>query len=407
LRVAFFPDAYNEVDGVANVSRHFEAFARNRGLAFLTIHAGPDRKTTTEGSVTRLQLPRSWLTFPLDRAHEYDLGFWRYYRQVMEMVGEFAPDLVQITGPSDLGMLGALVAHKLGVPLAATWQTNLHQYAKSRLTPVLTWLPGRWSAAVLEHAEKWTLRGAMRFYRIPRLLFAPNPEIVALLEARAGKPCLLMSHSVDTEAFSPQFRDGQPGPFTIGYVGRLTREKNVRLLARLDQALRERGNEDFRFVIVGEGAERPWLEQHMPQAEFTGVLTRRALSRAFANMDLFVFPSETDTFGLAVLEALASCVPAVVTASGGPKYSVQHGRTGFVADKFDEFVGYAERFLHDRTLAAAMGAAGREYALATNWERIFEDMYRTYERCFLAPDEVAHGVFDAHEPEFGALKRLG
>jgi glycosyltransferase involved in cell wall biosynthesis len=145
----------------------------------------------------------------------------------------------------------------------------------------------------------------------------------------------------------------------------------------------------------------------MPQAEFTGVLTRRALSRAFANMDLFVFPSETDTFGLAVLEALASCVPAVVTASGGPKYSVQHGRTGFVADNFDEFVGYAERFLHDRTLAAAMGAAGREYALATNWERIFEDMYRTYERCFLAPDEVAHGVFDAHEPEFGALKRLG
>jgi hypothetical protein len=64
LRVTFFPEAYNEVDGVANLSRHFEAFPRNRGLAFLTIHAGPDRKTMTEGSVTRLQLPRSWLTFP-------------------------------------------------------------------------------------------------------------------------------------------------------------------------------------------------------------------------------------------------------------------------------------------------------------------------------------------------------
>lgn len=64
MRVTFFPEAYNEVDGVANLSRHFEAFPRNRGLAFLTIHAGPDRKTMTEGSVTRLQLPRSWLTFP-------------------------------------------------------------------------------------------------------------------------------------------------------------------------------------------------------------------------------------------------------------------------------------------------------------------------------------------------------
>jgi len=407
LRVAFFPDAYNEVDGVANVSRHFEAFARNRGLPFLTTHAGPQRKTTIEDSVTRLQLPRSWLTFPLDRAHEYDLGFWRYYEQVMEMVREFAPDLVQITGPSDLGMLGAMVAHKLHVPLAATWQTNLHQYAKSRLTPVLGWLPRRWSNAVLQGAEKWALRGAMRFYRIPRLLFAPNPEMVALLEARTGKPCLLMSHSVDTEAFSPRFRDRERGSFTIGYVGRLTREKNVRMLARLDQTLRERGHRDFRFMIVGEGGERPWLEQRMRGAEFTGVLTRGALSRAFGNMDLFVFPSETDTFGLAVLEALASCVPAVVTASGGPKYTIQHGRTGFVAGSFDEFVAYTERLLTDRLLAATMGEAGRECALATSWEQIFEDMHHSYQRYFRAPEEVTQGVFEARDPEFGALKRLG
>jgi phosphatidylinositol alpha 1,6-mannosyltransferase len=406
LRVAFFPDAYNEVDGVANVSRHFEAFARNRGLPFLTIHAGPNRKTTIDGSVTRLQLPRSWLTFPLDRAHEYDLGFWRYYGQVMETVRGFAPDLVQITGASDLGMLGALIADKLGVPLAATWQTNLHQYAKNRLTPVLTWLPGRWSAAILEGAEKWALRGAMRFYRIPRLLFAPNPEIVALLEARTGKPCLLMLHSVDTEAFSPRFRDREPGPFTIGYVGRLTREKNVRLLARLDQALRKRRHKDFRFVIVGEGAERPWLEQQMRGSEFTGVLTRRPLARAFANMDLFVFPSETDTFGLAVLEALASGVPVVVTATGGPKYTVQHGRTGFVAGDFGEFVACTERFLTDRALAAAMGGAGREHALATSWDQIFEEMYKSYQRCFHDAEEVTQGVFEASEPEFGALKRL-
>ena len=407
MRVAFFPDAYNEVDGVANVSRHYEAFARNRGLPFLIIHAGPKRKTTADGSVTRLQLPRSWVTFPLDRAHEYDLGFWRYYGRVMETVREFAPDLVQITGPSDLGMLGALIAHKLGVPLAATWQTNLHQYAKSRPTPLLKWLPQRWSAAVLEGAEKWALRGAMRFYRIPRLLFAPNPEIVALLEARTGKPCLLMSHSVDMEAFSPQFRDREPGPFTIGYVGRLTREKNVRLLARLDRALRERGHNDFWFMIVGEGAERPWLEQQMPQAEFTGVLTSRNLSRAFANLDLLVFPSETDTFGLAVLEALASGVPVVVTAAGGPKYTVQHGRTGFVVGNFDESVACTERFLSDRALAVAMGAAGREHALATSWGQIFEGMYQSYERCFRATEQANQGGFEARAPEFGALKRLG
>ena len=108
LRIAFFPDAYNEVDGVANTSRHFEAFAENRQLPFLTVHAGPRKQVVTTGTVTRVQLPRSPLTFPLDRAHEYDFVFWRHYREVARLVLKFNPDVVQITGPSDLGMLGAL-----------------------------------------------------------------------------------------------------------------------------------------------------------------------------------------------------------------------------------------------------------------------------------------------------------
>jgi len=65
LRITFFPDAYNEVDGVANTSRHFEAFARKNELQFLIIHAGPRKETFTDGSITRVQLPRGPLTFPL------------------------------------------------------------------------------------------------------------------------------------------------------------------------------------------------------------------------------------------------------------------------------------------------------------------------------------------------------
>ena len=71
------------------------------------------------------------------------------------------------------------------------------------------------------------------------------------------------------------------------------------------------------------------------------------------------------------------------------------------------FVAYTERLLTDRTLAATMGKAGRECALATSWEQIFEDMHRSYERYFHAPEELTQGVFEARDPEFGALKRLG
>ena len=102
----------------------------------------------------------------------------------------------------------------------------------------------------------------------------------------------------------------------------------MRALARLEQALLDMGHRDFRFVVVGEGAEQEWLRNNMRQAEFTGVLTGPELSRTFANFDVLAFPSETDTFGLVVLEAFASGVPAVVTDRGGPQYTVRHGSSG-------------------------------------------------------------------------------
>ena len=390
VRIAFFPDAYNEVDGIANTSRHFEAFAKCRELEFLTVHAGPCKEIVTEGSVTRVQLPRGPLTFPLDRTHKYDLGFCRHYREVASLVQDFKPDVIQITGPSDVGMLGAFIAYKLSVPLAATWQTNLHQYARSRLTTPLSLLPKSLSTRSLSAVERWTLRAAMSFYKIPRLLFAPNHELVLLLEKRTGKPCFLMPHSVDTAVFSPQFRDRKNCPFRIGYVGRLTAEKNVRLLAQIEQALLARGHQDFRIVIVGDGAEGKWLRENMAQAEFTGVLTGKDLSRAFANMDLFVFPSETETFGLVVLEALASGVPAVVSSIGGPKNTVQHCKTGYIANNLEEFVAFTDLLLTQPDLLPSMGLAAREYALSTSWERIFEDMFKTYERYFCGANVASH-----------------
>ena len=113
----------------------------------------------------------------------------------------------------------------------------------------------------------------------------------------------------------------------------------------------------------------------------TGVLTGKDLSRAFANMDLFVFPSETDTFGLVVLEAFASGVPALVSAAGGPKDTVHHGKTGYVANNLRDFVAFTERLLKEPAVLRSMGLAARAYALSTSWERIFEGMYKAYEQC--------------------------
>ncbi len=393
-RVAFFPCVYHEVDGVAQTSRHFEAFARRQEMPFLMVHAGPRDEVTTAGPVTRVQLQRSPVKFPLDRAHDYDLLFLRHYRKLEPLLRDFHPDVVQITGPSDVGTLGAYVAHKMKIPLAASWQTNLHQYARRRMAAAVSFLPKAVAGKLADVTERLSFRASARFYKIPRLLFAPNQEMIRVLEAATGKPCYLMSHAVDTAVFSPELRDRTDGPFRIGYVGRLTAEKSVRSLARLEQALLDKGYRDFRFVVVGEGAEQEWLRNNMRQAEFRGVLTGPELSRTFANFDVLAFPSETDTFGLVVLEAFASGVPAVVTDRGGPQYTVRHGSSGYIARDFDEFVAYTAILMEQPELLSTLRAAARQQALETSWDRIFEGMYEAYERCLSSVPVTSHNVFD-------------
>jgi phosphatidylinositol alpha 1,6-mannosyltransferase len=392
-RVAYFPCVYHEIDGVGQTARQFEAFAKRHEIPFFMVLSGPRDEIRIDGSVTRVQLKRGPVKFPLDRAHDYDLLFLRHYRKVEALLREFRPEVVQITGPSDVGTLGAMCAHRMRIPLAASWQTNLHEYSRRRAAAALSFLPGTLKGKIADAAEGWSFRATARFYKIPRLLFAPNQELVPMLEAATSKPCYLMSHAVNTEVFRPELRDRVGGPFTIGYVGRLTAEKNVRMLARLEQALAGMGHRDFRFVIVGEGAESEWLRKNMQRAELTGVLTGAELARTFANFDLLAFPSETDTFGLVVLEAFASGVPAVVTDRGGPQFSVAHGQTGFVARSFDEFAAYTSQVMSRADVLASMRLAAREKALTTSWERIFEGMYDAYERCLLRPAVTAESIF--------------
>ncbi len=394
-RVAYFPDGYYEVDGLANTARHFEGFAGRHNLPFLMVHSGPRTEIQRSGSVTRIQLRRSFATFPLDRGHHFDLLFSTHYGEVAARVREFNPDLIQITGPGDVGILGALIAHRLHIPLAATWQTNLHEYAARRVAAATRFLPKRSSEWFSQAAERWSFRALARFYKIPQFLFAPNPEVIRLLENATGKPCSIMPHGVDTEVFSPRWRDRASGPLQIGYVGRLTPEKNVRVLAQIEQELRKKGHDDFEFVIVGEGLELGWLRENMRNAVFTGVLTGKELSRVFANMDIFVFPSDTDTFGLVVLEAMASGVPAIVGPNGGPKYTVQHGKNGFIANTPVEFANIIEGLLTQRDLLISYRNAAHEFAVGTSWDQVFERIYGTYESYLRSSNVIRDRVLDA------------
>ena len=131
-------------------------------------------------------------------------------------------------------------------------------------------------------------------------------------------------------------------------------------------------------LIVGHGGDEAWLRERLPKAEFTGVLRGEALATAYANMDLFVFPSHTDTFGNVVLEALASGVPAIVTPDGGPCTIVRDGETGRIVPD-DQFTSAIAGLLADPGRLADMRLAARAYALTASWDSVFEGVYAGYE----------------------------
>ncbi len=386
-RIAYFPDSFYEINGVAHTSRQFEAFVRKHNLPFLMVRAGRrNPRLLVEGNLTTLELPRGAFGFALEKDLTFDAGYARHLPLILRTLREFQPEIIHITGPSENGILAVIIANHLHIPLVASWHTNVHEYAARRATWLLRRFRNRrQEEEAADLIERSALYFSGRFYSIAKVLFAPNAGLCRLLEKETGRPCFLMQRGVDAQVFSPSWRQRRPGDdaFILGFVGRLSIEKNVALLAQVQKDLTATGFTNFRFLIVGHGAKEPWLREHLPGAEFPGVLRGEALSRAYANMDLFVFPSHTDTFGNVVLEALASGVPAIVTPDGGPPSIVCDGVTGFIV-RDEDFASAAARIMADPSLHANMRQAARNDGLSASWDSVFEAVYDGY-RTMLKP----------------------
>lgn len=380
FRVALFPDSLKEVNGVANTCRHFAEYAQRHELPMLVVHGDTRDGTREAGSVRYVALKRGRISIPLEKDMRFDVAFLRHLGRVYGELRRFQPGIVHITGPSELGILGLIAAYRLRIPLVASWHTNVHEYLARRTDRSLPqWLMRGKSRSWLLHCiEESSFQASLLFYKLARFNLAPNAELIEQLRRATGKPCWLMGRGVDLALFTPQKRTRrEDGEFVIGYVGRLSTEKKIRSFGPLAQAVRQAGHPHVRFVFVGHGGEESWLKDNIPEARLTGVLKGEALSRAYADLDLFVFFSETDTFGNAVLEALASGVPALVSDKGGPKFIVDEN-CGIVCSSGDDFARAALRVIEDSSLRCAMSAAARRRAEQVSWEAVFDAVYHAY-----------------------------
>jgi glycosyltransferase involved in cell wall biosynthesis len=377
-RVAYFPDSFLEVNGVAMTSKRLIGYARKNGYPFLCIHAGKRTEGYEEDSIRHLSLKRSPVSFKMDEDLAYDPLFQRHTDRVMRELLEFEPDIIHITGLNDVSIVGAYLAWKLQLPLLGSWHTNLHEFAARRLMKVFGFLPKGTVEKMTGFAERKIMDGAVLYYKMPKVVLSPNQELVDLLAKGTGRASYLMTRGVDTDKFAPEMRTANDGKFRLGFVGRLRAEKNVRMLVDLEQRLLDAGKTNFEFLIVGEGNEREYLEKNLRNAVFTGFLEGDELSEAYANMDVFLFPSETDAFGNVAQEAHASAVPAIVTDKGGPKFIVRHGETGFVAKDLNEFARYTIDLMEDPEMLHQMKRLSRESALSRSWTSVFDGVYEAY-----------------------------
>ncbi len=359
-------------------SQRLTGYAKKKNYPFLCIYAARKGETRQEGSVTFFSLKRSFLSFSLDEELAYDPFFQRHIRKVEKQLLDFDPDVIHITGLNDVSIMGAYLGWKYQIPILGSWHTNLHEFAAHRLQKMMRFLPEGFVKKITDLAERKILDGAVLYYKMPKVVLAPNQELIEILGAGTHRRSQIMTRGVDTDLFSPEHRTVDDGIFRIGFVGRLRAEKNVRLLADLERELISHGRNSFRFQVIGEGSERGYLEQKMQRADFPGFLDGKALSTAYANLDLFIFPSKTDAYGNVAQEAFASSVPVIVTDIGGPKFLIDEGKTGFIARNLDDFVKYTEKLMEDRELHSEMKRNARETAMSKSWDAVFDSVYDGY-----------------------------
>lgn len=363
---------------MALTSRQLTDYAKRHDLPFLCVRGGESTGQSHSGSVTEMELARGPVHFELDKGLRHDLLLWRQQAAVAAAVRDFQPDIIHVVSPGDVSEIGVYVAKKLKLPLAISWHTNIHEFAATRLAKTMSWAGTALLNKMIPACEAQVLNAVLAFYRLGDVLYAPNTELVEMLRERTGKPVYLMTRGIDTEFFTAARRTADDRILRLGYVGRITPEKSVRFLRELEVGLRAKGVPPFRFLIVGDGSEREWLRENLESVDLPGVLRGEQLAEAYANMDVFVFPSRTDTFGNVVLEAFASHAPAVVTDAGGPRFIVRDGVSGFVAGSHGEFIERTAQLLRDSELRRAMGQAAREQAAGESWDGVFEKVYAGY-----------------------------
>jgi glycosyltransferase involved in cell wall biosynthesis/predicted metal-dependent phosphoesterase TrpH len=303
---------------------------------------------------------------------------------LVEALADGGYDLVHVTAPGPAGVAATLLGRITGVPLLASYHTELAAYAGMR--------SGDGGIEAIARAAL----GA--FYGAPDVVLSPSPAADRSL-AELGVDAAAVrrwERGVDTDRFdaAKADRDAYPGELKVLYAGRMTREKGVDLLA--ESFLRaHRADPRLHLLLAGGGPEEAELRERLGEhASFLGWLGGEELARAYASADAFLFASSTDTYGQVILEAAASGLPVVAVAEGGPAALVENRHTGLLCRPDpDHLAGALLQLAASPQLRRQLGTAGAHAARDRSWERAMGQLAAGYRRALEAGPAAAGQPF--------------
>ena len=289
------------------------------------------------GHQVRVFQPGDHRTLPCPSYPEIQLALWPK-RRLVGQLSAFAPEAVHIATEGPLGWAARSWCLDTGRPFTTAYHTKFPHYVRARTGVPLS----------------WPYRVVRRFHAPSATVMCPSPSVHRELTEWGFHNAREWSHGVDTAVFHPQPKDflDLPRPIFL-YVGRVAVEKNLPAFLSLDLP----GSK----LVVGDGPARAGLMRRFPQVHWRIANGDAELSRYFAAADAFVFPSLTDTFGLVMLEALASGVPVAAFPVPGPADVLGDAPVGFL----DHDLAAAAR----RALSIPADAC-RDYAQRFSWDAV-------------------------------------
>jgi len=380
--VALFTGAYNHIaDGVSLTLNRLVDHLERQGVA-VRVFAPTVDDPPLDHAGTLVPVP----SVPLPGRSEYrvTLGLSPAARRRLRA---FDPTLYHIATPDLLGRHALTVARSTDTPVVASYHTHFSSYLKYYYLSLFE--PALWAY----------LR---RFYAQCDAVYVPSEAMAEVLRDHGIDEHLrLWRRGVDTDRFAPRHRSTAwrqahgigEDEVVVAFVSRLVREKGLDVYARVIERL-ERQGVPHRSLVVGDGPARDDLEARLPNTVFTGFLEGDALAHAYASSDVFLFPSDTETFGNVTLEAMASGVPTVCARAVGSRDLVDDGTTGLLCPPGDAtaFTDAVRRLVLDTDQRRRMSEAARTRARQFEWEAVLERMNRYYDHVLARRPAAPAGV---------------